>query len=188
MTPPTFTYDWTTPHATNWLQWLQPLIAKPQLRLLTIGAAEGRSEIWLLEHVATAPTATLHTIEPGKWPRDHALLLANHATHPAANRWTIQQQTSVPALLALHRAGRTFHAAYLDGDHTVPAAYFDIALTYDMLEPQGILIIDDLYHPDPHTNHGPEIALALAKREWTPTPREILAPTARHGQAAIFKP
>ncbi|KAG2501079.1 hypothetical protein HYH03_000897 [Edaphochlamys debaryana] len=60
-----FSVDWMTPHAHVWREHVvSRLGGRPGLRALEIGCWEGRSAVWLLQHVASHPSARLVCVDP----------------------------------------------------------------------------------------------------------------------------
>ena len=183
-----FTFDWTTCHATHWHRWLEPHRCQAFLRVLTVGAAEGRTEAWLFANLLTEPTGQLVTIEPGFCQEWHARLKANHAAHPNRDRWQLIEQASARALVGRLRRGDTFHVIYLDGNHEEHAAYHDLLLCWQLLAPGGTLIVDDYDHRHPTVNQGVGNALRYALPELeSPALVEVITRGTK-GQAMLRKP
>jgi hypothetical protein len=61
--PYDFTVDWFSHNVPRWTEQLGAFAGRPDLRFLEIGSFEGRSAVWLLEHVLTHETARL--LDPG---------------------------------------------------------------------------------------------------------------------------
>ena len=61
---PHYSEDYVSAHAPNWLEALKRLVGKPEALGLEIGAFEGRSTRWFLEHVLTGTRARLIVMDP----------------------------------------------------------------------------------------------------------------------------
>ncbi|KXZ46234.1 hypothetical protein GPECTOR_45g104 [Gonium pectorale] len=60
-----FSVDWMTPHQPVWLQHVVPRFAgRPGVRVLEIGCWEGRSALWMLQHVADHPSSGVVCVDP----------------------------------------------------------------------------------------------------------------------------
>ncbi len=184
----TFSFDWTTSHAPHWRRWLSPLITTPFLNVLTIGAAEGRSELWLLANILQNPGARLTTVEPGYCPEWHARLTANWETHPDRTKWDIIETPSHLALARFLRNGTKFHAARIDADHEEHAAYADILNTWQTLHPGGLLIVDDYNHRSHEVNGGVGEALRYALPALGPLAAFEAITNGGKGEAFLQKP
>lgn len=64
-----FTSDWHSPHEPLWYEHLGPLDGRP-VRCLEIGSHEGRSALWIVQHLLSHPDSTLTCIDP--WPNRDA--------------------------------------------------------------------------------------------------------------------
>jgi hypothetical protein len=58
-----FSKDWFSGRIPLWEHLMEPYVGKPGLNYLEIGVFEGRSLIWMLENVLTAPTARATAID-----------------------------------------------------------------------------------------------------------------------------
>src|SRR5688572_18836542 len=59
----TFTQDWFTHKIPHWDRLLRPLMGRPRLRYLEVGVFEGRSLLWVLEHVLSDPSASAVAVD-----------------------------------------------------------------------------------------------------------------------------
>ena len=66
-----FTEDWFSFRAELWARFLSPLAGRPHLHFAEVGVFEGRSTIWLLEHVLTNPSSRIDCIDPFEWISRH---------------------------------------------------------------------------------------------------------------------
>jgi predicted O-methyltransferase YrrM len=145
--------DWFTAHSTQWSQWFSPFLHAPNLQFLEIGCFEGRSALWLLQHVLTDPSSRLVCVDPldGKSRCDTGGTYASHAVeehflHNIAQSGQQEQVTFLKAYsgVALRSfALDRFDAIYIDGDHRAPEVLEDGVLAWRLLKSGGILLFDD---------------------------------------------
>lgn len=139
-----FSSDWTTPHADTWARVLTPLKGQPGVRYLEIGVFEGRSLIWMLDHVLTHPTSTAVGIDvfPDNLRSvyDHNLAASGHA-----GRVTTRSGFSNMVLRTLQPL--SFDIIYVDGSHTPDDVLEDAVGAWALLKDGGIIIFDDFEWP-----------------------------------------
>lgn len=58
-----YTADWVRQRTDLWAKYLHPWQGSANVQMLEIGSFEGRSAVWFLQNVLTAPTATLTCID-----------------------------------------------------------------------------------------------------------------------------
>lgn len=157
-----FTADWFSNRISVWQKHLAVLAGQPNLHALEIGSFEGRSALWLLEHILTDPSSTLTCVDPflgigGSLRFDHNIRLSGQAT-----RVQKLQGSSHDVLPTLAR--EIFDLIYIDGSHKAADVYFDALLSWCLLKNGGILIFDDyLWQPptDARASQSPKIAIDL---------------------------
>ncbi len=142
-----YTQDWFTYNVPVWERLLAPLVGKP-VHALEIGVFEGRSTVWLMDHILTHPTASLMWVDTFSGGSDHAGLdLTGLETRFRANtarfgsRVYGQVGRSQDVLRGL--TGERFDLAYLDGSHEAADVLADAVLTWPLLKTGGILAFDD---------------------------------------------
>jgi predicted O-methyltransferase YrrM len=150
-----FTTDWFSAHAPVWRQILAQL--RP-VRLLEIGAYEGRATCFMIETCAADRALELHCIDTweggvdndpsamGDVERrfDHNIGLAlAAAAHPVQfHKHKAPSQQALVRLLADGRAGG-FDLVYVDGSHQAADVLSDAVLSFALLRVGGLLIFDD---------------------------------------------
>lgn len=151
-----FTQDWFTDHIPLWEKVLAPLVGKP-VRALEVGVFEGRSTVWLLDHVLTDPGATLTWIDTFAGGSDHTGLdlsgleqrfRANTARFGAKLGGHVGRSQEVLRGMA----GEPFDLIYIDASHEAADVLADAVLAWPLLKPGGLLGFDDYGwrgHPDP---------------------------------------
>jgi predicted O-methyltransferase YrrM len=155
---PEFTVDWFDARTPQIGAAIQQFRDRPAVRMLEIGAYEGRSTIWYLDHILTGPGSHLTTVDHwrGSAENDPAEMLAVHdrfcrntARYVAEGRLTVVTAES-QVFLASRVAERGqsnavdgYHIVYLDGSHAAPDVLSDAVMAWALLESGGILIFDD---------------------------------------------
>lgn len=137
-----FTSDWFT---TSIYGIQRTLKTHDPKRILEIGSWEGRSACWFLE---TYPEATITCIDTFEGSPEHDGMdvagiknrfLKN--TEHCKDRVTIRQGLSSKMLYGLDP--ESFDLVYVDGSHDEDDTLMDLVLSYGLLKPGGILLVDD---------------------------------------------
>jgi len=132
-----FEEDWFTSHTPYWGALLLGLRGRPGLQYLEIGVREGRSFFWMLDNVLTDPTS--HATGIGTFVDEH--LLENLERSGAADRAEIIQGFSQDELRKLPKD--FYDVVYIDGSHTADDVLEDMVLSWALLKPGGLMILDD---------------------------------------------
>jgi predicted O-methyltransferase YrrM len=150
-----FSFDWTSPHFPTWLSILSPLRVKP-ISILEIGSYEGRSALFFLNYltqsrITCVDTWDVSTLEPDiikHLPGSEAELLQaqgrfdrNLASFSDRVTKIVGRSSDVLARMGTKRD--CFDLIYVDGEHNAHAVYRDCILSWPLLRPRGILIMDD---------------------------------------------
>lgn len=138
--PYRFTAGWHKRRAAKWARALAPYQGKANLRYLEIGVFEGRSLVWMLEHILTDPSSTATVIDPFSDEYEQNFD-ANVAAAGAEQRVTKRKGFSETELRAL--APDSFDIIYVDGSHTADDVLLDAMLSWDLLREGGVVIFDD---------------------------------------------
>jgi predicted O-methyltransferase YrrM len=141
-----FTYDWFTYNIHIWKKHLAKFVNKPNLNFLEIGTHEGRSAIWLIENVLTHATSNITCIDPWiEWKNANGEIIFTRFSNNIKSyleKINIVRDFSTNALRK-YQPVPTFDVIYIDGCHTAPCAFEDIIMSFPLLKPGGVLIIDD---------------------------------------------
>jgi hypothetical protein len=156
-----FTSDWFSNHVPNWEKHLAFLDRQPNLKALEIGSFEGRSALWLLENLNCELTCIDPFLVGGTELRfDH-----NIALHQHTNRVTKFKGFSEDILPNLNQ---TFDLIYIDGNHSAANVLLDAALSWHLLNPNGILIFDDyLWQVNPRASQRPKLGIDVFLEQIT---------------------
>ncbi len=134
------TFDWFTSAVPVWTEVLAPFRGKPDLRYLEIGVFEGRSVLWMLDNILTHPSARLTGID--LFPDDlEQRFRANLDRSGQAAKATVLKGRSQHVLRRLDP--ESFDIIYIDGGHTADNVLADLVLSWDLLKPGGLVILDD---------------------------------------------
>lgn len=136
-------YDfWTDNHYNNFNLIKNIFKNKKNLKFMEIGILEGRTSIWLLENILTRKDSTLTCIEP--------VLLKKTIKNLSffSDKVSIINKPSYLALIDLNyklinNIITPFDFIYIDGDHNAHTVLQDIILSWKLLKPHGILLMDD---------------------------------------------
>lgn len=151
--------DWFSQHRRAWSTALARWAGEPGVRALEVGSFEGRSAVWLCQHVLTGEGSQLTCVDPWPWPwagaKEEARFDGNTAGLPVEKI----KGTSREVLPRLAVEGRRYHFAYVDGDHRASECLWDLVLIWQLLVPGGLLIVDDYLWTDPSVPIPPKPAI-----------------------------
>jgi predicted O-methyltransferase YrrM len=171
--------DWFTHNIPAWQQ-IFGATGAPR-SILEIGAFEGRSTVWMAEHLL-APGGEIVVVDhwrgsvthdPAAMPEVEARFDANLALlrerQPAARVVKVKAPSveALPRLLVEGRAG-SFDFIYVDGSHEAPDVLTDAALAYPLLRVGGLIGFDDYgWRRFADVNDNPKVAIdAFANVFW----------------------
>jgi hypothetical protein len=147
MSQPIFTTDWFSCNIPAISETLSKHGQTGQVQILEIGSWEGRSTVWLLERYPDATIACIDTFEGGQENQGSTSLngleerfRSNICVH--ADRVKIHKGNSGDMLFQVGPPN-TFDIIYVDGSHTSWDALVDIIISFQLLKPGGIMMIDD---------------------------------------------
>ena len=148
--------DWFSQHIPNWEHWVSPLnnTIRGRPQILEIGSAEGRSALWLLNNlkdsdiVCVDPFTVDSFLDAGidnTLANRTAANFFENTKEFAKSRLTYINETSWEALMQLlpKREWHSFDVIYIDGSHTARDVLKDIVLAWELLNPGGVMILDD---------------------------------------------
>lgn len=154
--------DWFSHNIPLWEKLLLPLAGK-ELHALEIGSYEGRSTVWLLEHVLTHRRSTIHCIDAWEatadgvarnldWPAAYARFRKNIA-HFGGKVSTIRGRSQ--EVLRGSRQLEVYDLIYIDGSHRADHVLEDAVLSWRLAKDGAIIIFDDYHwelYPVPEMN------------------------------------
>jgi predicted O-methyltransferase YrrM len=132
-----FNEDWFTHNIPLWAGLLQPYMGMPGIQYLEVGLWEGRSFVWMLDHVLTDSDS--HATGVDIEVLDN--LLQNIELSGAADRVTMLEGSSQIVLRTLPPESQDL--IYIDGSHISADVLEDMVLSWRLLKPGGLMILDD---------------------------------------------
>ena len=131
-----------------WTTVLKEFQGKPNVSYLEIGTWEGRSLLWVLDNILTDPSSRLTAIDPliddPGWPASKDIkgtLFSN--IQLSEEECARQRHCRVFPDRMRKFPLESYDIIYVDGSHTTPDTLEDLVLSFRLLKPGGILIMDD---------------------------------------------
>jgi len=151
-----FTVDYTTPHASRWLEYLGQY-KDAETHFLEVGSFEGRSAIWMLQNILTHAKSTITCVDVwGGAAAEHRFdrnVVKTGLSHKVIK---IKRQSCVALR---HLAFETFDFIYVDGCHEGMNVIEDGVLAYRLLKKGGLMIFDDYPWQGEHRRLMPKPAI-----------------------------
>lgn len=152
-----FTVTWFDGNRGHLSRILAPFRGRPDVRMLEIGAYEGRSTVWFLDEILSGAGSALTTVDtwegsaendPDEMPAVRGRFLRNTREYSDAGRLTVvvgRSQTFLADRIARGQTapGHGFHIIYVDGSHAAADVLSDAVLGWALLEPDGVMVFDD---------------------------------------------
>ena len=135
--PYTFTANWFTHKTASWSEILKEFKGKPDVNYLEIGTFEGRSALWVLENIATHPTAKL-TIVDAFQEDTLRTFTSNINLSGEASKFKVIAGYSTEKIKEVPSNSIDF--AYIDGSGKGIVMMSDLVNTWNSLKPNGIII------------------------------------------------
>ena len=120
-------------------------IGKP-IRLLEIGVYDGRSAVWFLENLLTHPNSDYLGVDLVTG-HEEAHLRAKANLEVFRPKVTLVKADSMEYLPRLYRWDNKYDIVHIDGDHGFTTCVSDLSYSWNLLNPNGIVLLDD-YHRD----------------------------------------
>lgn len=146
-----FTEDWFSNNIPLWKKYLSKLKNKP-LKFLEIGTFEGRSAIWLLQNILTHPESELYVVDHWKYKGEN-----NKNVYDTFKKNIEPYKHKVHILKGYSRSmlrnmkHPQFDFVYIDANRHSQNVLEDAVLSFPLLKPNGIMIMDDYTHNKEHT-------------------------------------
>lgn len=136
-------------HIDNWSHLLDSLKGKKNTIAIEVGSYSGGSAVWLLENILDKESSFLYCIDI----EENDYLKNNLAPYKNV-KFTKGQSFDVLRELKHNGSAKEFaDFIYIDGSHVAKDVLEDIVLSWNMLKPNGIMILDDYLwgHESPPT-------------------------------------
>ena len=170
-----YTVDWLGFQLGELSQALWTYRGREAVRMLEIGAYEGRSTVWFLEQILIGPANHLTTVDTWRGSAEneqsemdavYRRFTANAARFVAQGRLTVVVSESQPFLAAGVAARRHgfadfgYDIIYIDGSHAAPDVLSDAVLSWALLKPGGTMVFDDYgWQQVPEAHNQPRMAI-----------------------------
>jgi predicted O-methyltransferase YrrM len=158
-----FTSDWFGGHIPTWTRLLGGLAGKRNVRVLEVGAYEGRATVWLLGNVLTHETARIECVDPFFDPDYSARF--DHNIKTALGRSKVKKVAGRSQDILRRLKLDHYDVIYIDGSHAAADVLEDAVLSFRLLKRGGVMIFDDYLwnlHLDPWMIPKPAIDAFLA--------------------------
>lgn len=167
-----FTKDWFSWAPEVWTQLIPMLPGEPGQRgFLEIGSFEGRSSVWIGEHMMKEGDTLLcidtwqggeeHSGEDMQEVHNRFLRNMEKLENLKPIDWDFDRDTSVEALArSINNYSAPFHFIYIDGSHQAKDVLTDACMAWQLLAPGGIMVFDDYLWGNPRdVLHRPKSAI-----------------------------
>ena len=144
-----FTTDWFSRYPDYWRELFASngWSAEIPRTIIEIGSYEGRSALWMLEHLLQHPASRLHCVDvftgrerpDSYWRKFEANVL--HSPHAA--KVSVSASPSLAFLTRFVASGHRADFVYVDGSHRAADVLEDLVLAFHATRPGGIIICDD---------------------------------------------
>lgn len=153
-----YTTDWVTGQTALWKSHLHSLCGVANGQMLEIGSYEGRSAVWFLENILTAPTATLTCLDLFRDQTREIVFQHNLQVAGLAHKVIKIKGDSKDVLKVLRQ--NHYDLIYIDGGHRAIDAYTDAVLSWPLLKVNGFIIFDDyLWEPEKPAAERPQAGI-----------------------------
>lgn len=136
-----FTQDWFEYHANAWRRMFGGLASQSHLRILEVGAYEGRSSCWILDNILTRGMGVLVVVDNFKDRQVEQRFDYNISVSNKAHNVVKLKGNSQDILKQLER--NVFDLIYIDGSHDAMDVFQDAVLSLELLKVNGFLVFDD---------------------------------------------
>lgn len=140
---PRFTSDWFTHNIPHWQAATAAPLVRPLRHALELGVFEGRSVLWMLEHLHIERVTAVDW-----WDREWLERQGHYDTetnfdHNVAAYGARVVKVKASTFDFLKANTETFDLIYIDGGHQGKSVITDATLAHHALLPGGLLIFDD---------------------------------------------
>ena len=152
-----YTQDWFDRCVPIWDKFLAEFSGVPNLNFLEIGSYEGRSACWLLDNILTGDRSTIDCCDlfegceaQGEWSKElysrynMTEVLSNFINNTKDYGDKVKLHIG-PSQELLRGVGSVpkFDFIYIDGSHIASDVLEDAVLSFRLLKPGGIMVLDD---------------------------------------------
>jgi predicted O-methyltransferase YrrM len=144
---PTFSADWFSRNIDDWKDLFRQVSwdRRAPKTVVEVGSFEGRSTLWILDHLLQHPRSRIHCIDlfapTAHNPDPRQTFVANLG--PRAPKVDIMDGRSFDALARLYTAGVRCDFAYIDGSHYGADVLDDLVMSFKVARVGGLIVCDD---------------------------------------------
>ncbi|MEO8998324.1 MAG: class I SAM-dependent methyltransferase [Rhodanobacter sp.] len=156
-----FSTDWFEHNVPHWQRWLGDFAGRPGVRALEVGSFEGRSTMWLCEHILTGAGSAIDCVDLFRPDPVYGEYPTRFRANTAAWRERITEYPG-RSFDMLRQVTGPYDIVYIDGWHSAFGAMADGVMAWPLLKVGGVMIFDDyLWYPPRLGTLEP-----LAKPDW----------------------
>lgn len=149
--------DWSTIHHPYWKEIFERFDLNERLMMIEVGCFEGRTTVWLSQHLKHHPDSKLFCID--NWlggeevvrmslgfdmDRVRDNFYNNISTLETNKKIYVYPENSCEGLFSFGRSMLgMFDYIYLDGSHTQRDTMFDLTLALCLIKRGGVIVVDD---------------------------------------------
>lgn len=159
-----FSENWFDHNIPDLTRWLAPLAGRPGLRALEIGSFEGRSTVWLCEHVLTADDARIDCLDLFATDPVYGDYAARFRANTAAHAHKVRMVPGT-SFQGLRTVEGPYDITYIDGWHSAFGALADGVMSWPLLRVGGVMVFDDYLWAPPRL--GPIRRPGRLSRAWS---------------------
>jgi len=178
-----FTNNWFDRNINISMKLLQSLFTK-QNNILEIGSHEGKSSVWMLDNLCNTEGSTFTSIDPYLTDDKTSPVTSDtykrfcHNIKLCKNSGKFNQHvgTSRDILPKLIAEQKSYNIIYVDGSHLMDDVLSDLEHSHQLLQPGGVILLDDVGFEDKDTdvmgaakiflNKYPEYTIILKEYQW----------------------
>lgn len=145
-----YTQNWTDDRLPLWLPFVQHLIGSENVNALEIGAFEGRSTVWMLEHILTHPTSRIVCLDPfyhnrgiDTKPTDYLVNFVDNTTSYRERVRILQAFSRDIHAETLLEFANGYDLIYIDASHWAGETVNELRLAWTVAKPGALIIFDD---------------------------------------------
>lgn len=127
-----------------------------ELHFIEVGSFEGRSSVWFADNYLHHPLSTITCIDtwqggeevqrlnlPFDFKTIESNFLHNIQQSKYPDKFVVHKESSLTRLRIMVGQGRRYNFIYLDGSHVAQDVFYDLTLSFLLLKPLGIILLDD---------------------------------------------
>jgi predicted O-methyltransferase YrrM len=138
-----FTRDWFSRNVSIWREKLSTLANISDANILEIGSFEGRSAVWLADHILVGTGAKIHCVDLWSEPATEARFDENVRKSSLYSGCSFVKIKGPSRDILRDLGDRRFDFIYIDGEHYAPTIMIELVFSIQHISDQGIVAVDD---------------------------------------------